>query len=316
MLLVIGLLSVVGFAASDLITKGPANQTKEYSSTNAALEDVTFECRFDSSEDLSIQWLKSSSQLFNSSDYGISNYANSSTLTIFNVTTNDIDAYTCSANTSNSSEAKTAYLQVVVLLSITKHPISRNANQGSSVTFSCNATGFPTPNFAWKKDNTELGNSTRTRYSSDGKELFISSVQQSDAGNYTCEVSQPSYTPKQSATAVLTVNYIAKPLLFPNTTNVALVEGKTVNISCSSDSQPVADIKWINASNAIITNSKFLAFNPVSRNNAGSYYCNATNVAGTLQSEATLLVVYCKLLKLPLIIIIHVIKVQNAHLLQ
>ena len=97
---------------------------------------------------------------------------------------------------------------------------------------------------------------------------------------------------------------------------MAVVEGTTVNISCSSDSQPVADIKWINASNAIITNSKFLAFNPVSRNNAGSYYCNATNVAGTLQSEATLLVVYCKLLKLPLIIIIHVIKVQNAHLLQ
>ena len=80
-----------------------------------------------------------------------------------------------------------------------------------------------------------------------------------------------------------------------------LVEGRTVNISCSSDSLPVADISWISASNAkFITNSKILVFSSVSRNDAGSYYCNATNVAGTSRSEAISLAVYCKLLKLPL----------------
>ena len=100
-------------AASDLITQGPVNQTKIYSSASATLEDVTFRCEFYSSEDISIQWLKSTSQLFISSDYMISTNTNCSTLTIFNVTTSDIDAYTCSVNTSNSSDAITAYLQVV-----------------------------------------------------------------------------------------------------------------------------------------------------------------------------------------------------------
>ena len=80
-----------------------------------------------------------------------------------------------------------------------------------------------------------------------------------------------------------------------------LVEGRTVNVSCSSDSLPVADIRWINASNTkVIANSKIFVFSPVSRNDAGSYYCNATNAAGTSRSEAISLAVYCKLLKLPL----------------
>ena len=79
--------------------------------------------------------------------------------------------------------------------------------------FNCNATGFPLPTFVWKKNNATVGNSADISYSGDSKVLTISSVKQSDAGNYSCGVSQP-YKTEESSIAVLTVYCMYIHVLF------------------------------------------------------------------------------------------------------
>ena len=98
---------------SDLITQGPSNQTKMYSSPYTALEDAVFGCVFNNSQNISILWLKESTPLSSSSNYVISSYTGNSTLTIVNATRSDIGTYTCNASTTGTSEAQSAYLDVV-----------------------------------------------------------------------------------------------------------------------------------------------------------------------------------------------------------
>ena len=61
------------------------------------------------------------------------------------------------------------------------------------------------PSYTWKKDTNEVSNTSEARYSNDGKTLTIPSVKQSDAGSYTCQVSQLSYSTKESNGANLIV---------------------------------------------------------------------------------------------------------------
>lgn len=99
--------------AISTITKGPTNVTVVYTSSTAAREDQTFECIFDGTQNVSVQWFYSSTLLSNSSDYSISNYDNSSVLTIFNVTVSDIGTYICNASSDVAAESREAYLDVI-----------------------------------------------------------------------------------------------------------------------------------------------------------------------------------------------------------
>ena len=104
--------------SSSLITQGPTNVTKTYSSSTAAREDVTLQCEFDGSQNISILWFFSSNQLSTTSDYMITNYANRSVLTIFNATISDIGSYICNASNDATSEAKSAYIHVTGMLKL------------------------------------------------------------------------------------------------------------------------------------------------------------------------------------------------------
>ena len=87
---------------------------------------------------------------------------------------------------------------------------------------------------------------------------------------------------------------LAKPQITPNTTRMTLVEGGTLNISCSSNSVPAAGVKWINGSNSTITNSSVLFINSTMRQDSGIYYCIAANIFGSSLSDPIDIVVACK----------------------
>ena len=87
---------------------------------------------------------------------------------------------------------------------------------------------------------------------------------------------------------------LAKPEITPNINRTTIIEGVTLNISCSSNSVPAADFKWINGSNSTITNSSVLFINSTSRQDGGVYYCIATNKFGSSSSEPIEVIVMCK----------------------
>ena len=62
---------------------------------------------------------------------------------------------------------------------IDKGPFNRTVVEGDNITFSCNATGNPTPNITW----TKVG-SSRMLYQ--GKTYSIYNIQRETAGDYAC----------------------------------------------------------------------------------------------------------------------------------
>ncbi len=87
---------------------------------------------------------------------------------------------------------------------ISSHPASQTVNPGAQVNFSVEANGVGPLSYQWKKDGADLSNGGRIS-GADTATLTISSVQESDEGNYSCEVSN-TYGSVESNAATLTVN--------------------------------------------------------------------------------------------------------------
>lgn len=77
---------------------------------------------------------------------------------------------------------------------ITNEPVDIDVLEGDTATFSCSALAEPLPIYYWKFEQTFLTNTTKYRISSAGYNtslLMILGVLVSDAGEYTCLVSNP-----------------------------------------------------------------------------------------------------------------------------
>ena len=92
---------------------------------------------------------------------------------------------------------------------ITRQPEPKTVSVGDSVTFTVSATGVPELNYQWKKDGQTIDGAVQNSYT-------IGSVQDSDAGTYTVEVSD-SLESVTSAEAELKVDSLSGPTKPPTT---------------------------------------------------------------------------------------------------
>ena len=76
---------------------------------------------------------------------------------------------------------------------------------------------------------------------------------------------------------------------------VSVNESDTISVSCSSVSLPPATFIWLGKDGRIVSNSSLLMFNRISRKNATSYTCKATNVVTTRSSQSLTIHVQCRL---------------------
>ncbi|XP_068600498.1 neuregulin 2a isoform X2 [Brachionichthys hirsutus] len=69
----------------------------------------------------------------------------------------------------------------------------RIVEEGSKLTFKCEATGYPFPTYKWFKDGSELKRSRKIRIKNSKKNsrIQISRAKLEDSGNYTCVVENP-----------------------------------------------------------------------------------------------------------------------------
>ena len=73
----------------------------------------------------------------------------------------------------------------------------------------------------------------------------------------------------------------------------AAIEGHQYNLSCEVSGNPVPYVSWINARNVEHYVGKILNFSNISRNDAGSYTCEASNRCGK-DSQTESINVFCK----------------------
>ena len=73
----------------------------------------------------------------------------------------------------------------------------------------------------------------------------------------------------------------------------AAIEGHSYNLSCEVSGDPVLSISWIKVSNDKHHVGRILNFTSISRNDAGSYTCEASNRCGK-DSKTESINVFCK----------------------
>ena len=162
-------------------------------------------------------------------------------------------------------------------------PASQTIVAGSSVTFTSNASGTPTPTYQWKKDGTNIGGATSSSYT-------IATVTSVDAGNYTV-VATNSQGSATSNVAALTVNYA--PVITVQPTSQTVSQGTNVTFSVAANAvPPVTGYQWrFNGSNIVGATSSSYTQNSVSTGNNGSYDVVVTNSVGSTTSSAATLTV-------------------------
>ncbi|XP_067296761.1 B-cell receptor CD22-like [Pseudorasbora parva] len=146
--------------------------------------------------------------------------------------------------------------------------------EGDSVTLSCSSdSNPPSLNFSWFKGGTIVGS---------GRIYSISNIRSDDSGEYKCK-STNEHGEKYSDAVTLNVLYPPRNVSVLMSGSGVIVEGDSVTLNCSSDSNPPAlNFSWFkeNETSAVGSGQSFSALQ------SGRFYCQAHNQHGSQRSEA------------------------------
>ena len=146
---------------------------------------MTFNCSAQGGPNNILLWLKNGIVLDgeSSSHLTITNISEtSSLLTITNITVEDGAEYSCVV--SNAAGNSSVMASLFVVPEITQQPQAINTTNGSAVAFTCFATGYPSPEYIWSRENPE-GTVVAMNVSVESQ-LNIDPVMFGDEGYYRC----------------------------------------------------------------------------------------------------------------------------------
>jgi hypothetical protein len=238
--------------------------------------------------------------------------ATNATLQLSGVTTSHSGTYSAIAmNSAGSVVSNSAALVVtestttpppattVAPTIVTQPSAAQTASVGGSVTFIVSAAGVPTPTYQWQKNGTAIGGATNPS-------LTLSFVAISDAGSYVA-VATNSVGSVSSSPAVLTVVEAATPPPPPPTSLLnsapvissqpvstqTVTGGTSVSFTALASGSPSPTYQWRKNGGTIAGATKStLTLSAVSSGDAGSYTVVASNTAGAVVSNASILLVY------------------------
>ncbi|KAF9802936.1 hypothetical protein SFRURICE_015533 [Spodoptera frugiperda] len=195
--------------------------------------------------------------------------------------------YVCVAENNGGLAEKSTYLKVNEPPTILEDNYTGPylaTTMDTALTISCRATGKPKPYVVWSKDEFYLNNDPRYSIDVDGT-LTIKSPSEDMSGNYTCTVKN-SIGVVNKTVPVEIYSIPAHSQSEESLSSVTLVEGANATVEC-----PIAgshSLKWYKNAK-VISYGPFLLTN-VSRYNASTYTCVATNVVGSAYAKVQVVV--------------------------
>ncbi|XP_078138662.1 B-cell receptor CD22-like [Centroberyx gerrardi] len=156
--------------------------------------------------------------------------------------------------------------------------------EGSSVTLTCSSDANPAATYTWYKENRTLHQGPEESYS-------FTSISSEDSGTYHCQ-SDNQYGQFNSSSLFIDVQYSPKVPSVLVSSSGEIVEGSSVNLTCSSDANPAATYTWYkeNESSPKASGQTF-TITDIRPEHSGNYYCEAHNRRGHNNSTLQLTVV-------------------------
>jgi hypothetical protein len=201
--------------------------------------------------------------------------ATAATLSFATLSSTDAGSYTVVvSNAAGTVTSNAAILTVVVVPTIAAQPVSINANQGASATFSVTAAGGGTYTYQWKKAGVNITGATAAT-------LTLSNVQPVDAVAYSVTVTNAMGTVTSNA-ANLTV--IVPPVIIDQPTHIIANPGEGAVFSVvTTGSAPTYQWKrnGVIVAGATQADLNFTTIQPL---HVGSYKVVVSNAAGSVTS--------------------------------
>uniref|UniRef100_A0A3P8TUE2 Ig-like domain-containing protein n=1 Tax=Amphiprion percula TaxID=161767 RepID=A0A3P8TUE2_AMPPE len=148
--------------------------------------------------------------------------------------------------------------------------------EGSSVNLTCNGEANPAATYTWFKVNDRDPLSQTPQ-------LNFSSIRSSESGQYSCTATNA--LGNTSSSIYINVKYAPKFASLSVIPSGEIVEGSSVNLTCSSDANPVANYTWYKENQTLLQGPEHIYhFTSISPDDRGIYYCKAENQFGHINS--------------------------------
>ncbi|XP_055865507.1 roundabout homolog 1-like isoform X5 [Biomphalaria glabrata] len=220
-------------------------------------------------------------------------------LSISSVKVTDAGKYTCVAiNQAGERESTPAALTVLEKPTFKELPDDIQANVEDTVELKCRASGDPTPNIQWKKEEGRIPFG-RARQLDDGT-LRIEKVQVSDEGVYVCVAENSAGTVE----AVGRLSVQTQPSFLISPKDLSVAKGRTAILQCVVTGNPPPTLFWSlgsehqpllfpnqNHGHFSVSADGTLRITNVEYRDAGTYTCQALSTMASKKSPAVLTVI-------------------------
>ncbi|XP_056314847.1 B-cell receptor CD22-like [Danio aesculapii] len=147
--------------------------------------------------------------------------------------------------------------------------------EGDSVILNCSSDSNPPAlNFSWFKGETFVGS---------GRIFNISKISSDDSGKYKCRA-RNDLGEKYSDPVTLDVQYPPRTISVSINRSAVIMSGDSVTLSCSSDSNPPAEINWFKGK-MVVRSGRIFNISKISSDDSGEYKCRYKNVHGEKYSD-------------------------------
>ncbi|XP_030284101.1 B-cell receptor CD22-like [Sparus aurata] len=231
---------------------------------------VTLTCSSDANPAANYTWYKENEDSPN---------ASGQIFTITDIRAEHSGNYYCEAHNRRGHHNSTLQLLDVVyapkLPSVSVSP-SAEIVEGSSVTLTCSSDANPAANYTWYKKN---GDPDLHPLSKE-PQLVFSSIQSSDSGEYYC-TAENELGSRTSEYISIDVTYAPKLPSVSVSPSAEIVEGSSVNLTCSSDANPAANYTWYKKNeDSPKASGQMFTITDIRAEHSGSYFCEAQNSRG------------------------------------
>uniref|UniRef100_A0A3P8PB07 B-cell receptor CD22 n=1 Tax=Astatotilapia calliptera TaxID=8154 RepID=A0A3P8PB07_ASTCA len=186
------------------------------------------------------------------------------------------DSFHCAVKGYEIFPSPTVYAPKLPSVSVSP---SAEIVEGSSVTLTCSSDANPAASYTWYKEDVINPLIYQNQH-------FFFSILPSDSGKYYCTADN-DLGQKRSESRTIDVKYAPKLPSVSVSPSAEIVEGSSVNLTCSSDANPAANYTWYKEDviNPLSYQNQHV-FSSILPSDSGKYYCTADNDLGQNKSES------------------------------